>query len=100
MYCIVLQFMNRLVWDHWNREHIKKHKVTVDEVEEVFMKRIVVIDSYLGRKMILGVSAKGRLLAVILSYALQKEGYVVSARNMNKREKKLFYEKNTETEAN
>lgn len=100
MYCNVLQFMSKLIWDDWNCEHIKKHKVTVDEVKEVFTNKTVVIDSYLGRKMILGVSAKGRLLAVILSYALQKEGYVVSARDMNKREKKLFYEKNNETETN
>ena len=95
MYCNVLQFMSKRIWDDWNCEHIKKHEVTVDEVEEVFTNKTVVTDSYLGRKMILRVSAKGRLLAVILSYALQSEGYVVSARDMSKQERKIYYEKNS-----
>ena len=26
--------IEQLIWDEWNKEHIKKHKVAVSEVEE------------------------------------------------------------------
>ena len=26
--------IKKLIWDEWNREHIKKHNVAVDEAEE------------------------------------------------------------------
>ena len=41
MYDVVIQSCMKykkppLIWDDWNREHIKKHSVTVAEVEEVY----------------------------------------------------------------
>lgn len=83
----------KLVWDEWNKEHIKKHKVSVSEVKQACKNEIVTKQSYLNRQMILGVTKNKRLLTVFLSFEKQKEGYVVSARDMSLKERKVYYEK-------
>ena len=80
-----------LFWDDWNKEHITKHKVTVKEVEEAYKSKKIIKGSYLGRKLILGKTIKDRLLTIIVSFAKQQNPYVVSARDMNQKERK-FYE--------
>lgn len=84
---------DRLVWDKWNIEHIKKHNVNKDEVEGIFKSKICVVSSYLGRKLVLGKTKEGRLLTVIISFEKQENPYVVSARDMSKNERKIYYEK-------
>lgn len=86
--------MSTLIWDDWNREHIKKHKVTVQEVEEVWGSYDLVKMSYLGRSMVFGKTRRGRLLTVVLSYFKQSSPYVVSARDMSHKERSAYYEKN------
>jgi len=83
----------KLIWDDWNREHIKKHGVSVSEVKEACKNRIITKQSYSSRQMILGLTRRKRLLAVFLSFEKQKEGYVVSARDMSSKERKIYYEK-------
>mgnify|MGYP003891328523 CR=1 FL=1 len=56
-----------LVWDEWNKKHIAKHKLSVDEVEEVCQGNYEVIESYRKRILILGKTRKGKVLAVVLS---------------------------------
>lgn len=82
-----------LVWDEWNIEHIKKHKVKVSEVEQAARNRIEEIQSYSNRVVILGRTNKGRFLTVAVSFEKQKEGYVVSARDMSSKERKIYHEK-------
>jgi hypothetical protein len=84
---------NKLVWDKWNKNHIKKHQVTVKEVEEAYKNKIFEISSYLGRKIIFGKQKNNRLLTIVISFAKQKEPYVVSARDTSKKERKVLYEK-------
>ena len=86
-----------LVWDEWNKEHIKKHKVSVSEVEQACKSREAIIQSYLGRQIILGRTKKDRLLSIILSLNAPEEAYVVSARDMSKKERKIYYEKTKTT---
>ena len=83
----------KLVWDEWNREHIKKHNVSVSEVKEACENMIVIKQTYLGRQMILGITNKKRLLTVFLSFEKQKEGYIVSARDMSLKERKIYYKR-------
>ena len=85
--------MTTLVWDDWNRGHIKKHKVSIEEVEEVWKDYSLIVESYLERSMIFGRTKKGRLLTVVLSYLRQIRPYVVSARDMSYKERKVYYEK-------
>lgn len=59
--------VNSLVWDDWNRKHIAKHEITVEEVEEVCHGKYKTIKSYRKRFMLLGKTKRGRKLAVVLS---------------------------------
>lgn len=83
----------RFSWDDWNMEHIKKHDVSKAEVEQAFHSKIYIADSYFARKIILGKTKKGRLLTIVVSFEKQKEPYVVSARDMSKKERRIYYEK-------
>lgn len=81
-----------LIWDDWNVEHIKKHNVVVKEVEEAVKSSSIQTESYDERVVFLGITKKGRLLTVVCSQAKQKDLYVVSARDMSKKERKYYYE--------
>lgn len=78
----------KLVWNVWNKEHIKKHKVKIAEVEQAFKNKIYVKRSYLSRVAIFGKTDAGRFLTIVLSFEKQKDGYVVSARDTSKKERK------------
>lgn len=41
--------INQLIWDEWNREHIKKHNVTPQQVEEALLKVVAHKRGYGGR---------------------------------------------------
>ena len=56
-----------LIWDEWNKEHIAKHGISPEEVEEVCHGTYEVIASYRKRLLLLGKTKKGKLLAVVLS---------------------------------
>ncbi len=82
----------RLIWDNWNREHIKKHGVSEQEAETVANDQSSIrMKTYGNRLMVLGITRGERLLTVILSYEKQKNPYVVSARDMSKKERKIYH---------
>lgn len=85
-----------LLWGEWNKEHIKKHQVTPKEVEEAYKSQIKSIIGYGNRLLILGKTKKERLLTIVISFEKQKRPYVVSARDMSRKERKLLNE-NTKT---
>lgn len=82
-----------LVWDAWNKEHIKKHAVTVAEVEEGYQKSELVAKGKKKRTQILSKLKNGRLVIIFLSFAKQPEPYVVSARDASNTERRTYYEK-------
>lgn len=82
-----------LVWDKWNREHIKKHKVTALEVEEVYIRATVSLKAKMGREEIVAKTSTKRIIAIFLSFERQIGPYVVSARDANKKERRKYYEK-------
>lgn len=88
-----------LVWDKWNIEHIKKHEVTVKEVEEAYRSITIKRKSYSDRIIILGKTKLGRFLTIVVSCEKQKEPYVVSARHMSIKERRLYHEKNKTNKA-
>ncbi len=92
--------MEVLIWDDWNKEHIKKHNVTVKEVEETYRTKLIKLESYAGRKMLLGATKNGRLLSIIVSFAKQKQPYVVSARDMSKKERIIYDQKKNKINKN
>lgn len=56
-----------LIWDDWNKEHIAKHGVSVEEVEEVCHGSFKAAESYKKRILITGKAKKGKMLAIVLS---------------------------------
>lgn len=59
--------LRRLIWDDWNLTHIARHGVTQEDVEAVcHADPILYRESYKDRLVVLGETADGRVLAVVL----------------------------------
>lgn len=84
--------VKKLVWDEYNLEHSNKHKVNLQEIEEISKNFRVHKKAKKGRYMLIG-----RTNARILSIVIDRKGtgvyYVVSARDSDKPERKILYEK-------
>ena len=57
-----------LIWDDWNKEHVSKHDVTIEEAEDVCHGKHQTIKSYRKRLQLVGKTRLGRVLAVVLSH--------------------------------
>lgn len=77
--CVTLNKMVKvkdLVWDEWNVDHIAKHRVTPVQVEIALKdKQKKVLKTY-----------QQRLLTVVLAPESKQQYYVVTARDMSKKE--------------
>ena len=82
----------KLIWDHWNKGHIKKHRVSVKEVGEIFRIREVVKKSYKGRLIVVGRTNKKRFLTLVISFGRKNQAYVVSARDSGRKERRVYNE--------
>ena len=87
----------RITWDGWSIEHIKKHSVNMTEVREAIKSNPLIKVSYFDRQVIYGTTKKNRFLTVVLSFEQQKEGYVVSARDMSSKERQIYNYEKTKT---
>lgn len=79
-----------LRWDEWNTNHIKRHGVLSEEVEEVCKGIYQQQPTYKNRFLILGKTIKGRALTIVL--AKEKLGlyYPITARDMSQKERRRF----------
>ena len=75
------------IWDDANEDHIARHGVTPEEVEEIFADRIAVRRSRLGRYLVLGRSGTGRYLAAVIEKLGAGMVRVVTARDMSPAER-------------
>lgn len=83
-----------MVWDRWNREHIKKHAITVNEVEEGYhSKSSIKASGKHGRRACMVKLKNSRLIMIIISFEGQENPYVVSARDAGAKERRIYYEK-------
>lgn len=82
----------KIVWDEWNIKHIKKHQVEKKEVEQAYTSKVVKRRTYLNRILILGKTNKGRFLTIVVSQEKQRKLYVVSARDMSRKERKYYHD--------
>ena len=83
-------FIRRLIWDSWNVDHIARHRVTPEEVEEVCHGAPLAQRSYKGRIILLGPTATGKLLAVILAPEGRGVYYPVTARPASRKERGMY----------
>lgn len=79
-----------LVWDDRNKEHIARHGVDQDEIEELIENRYVTRRTRSECYMLYGRSFAGRYLSVVVSPRTEGSVYVVTAREMTWTEKKWF----------
>jgi len=85
--------IRRLAWDEWNREHIRKHRVSQVEIDEVVALEPMQRETYKGRTLLIGQSAKGTMLAVVVGPVPDEPGlyYVFSARPASRQERKRYH---------
>ena len=79
----------QLFWNDWNREHIKKHNVTVGEIEEALVQYVQVRKGHNHRLIAFGKTKKNRLLAIVIKKT-NKGYYIFSARDANRKERKYL----------
>lgn len=82
--------VKELIWDKVNLEHIKKHNVSEEEVEDakeiIYHRR-----TYEGKYLATGRSGS-RLITIILRSKGAGKYYIVTARDASKKERKKVYE--------
>ncbi len=84
--------IERLIWDPGNVAHIAKHRVTIEEVEQVCHSDALIREGYLGRIVLIGSSATGRVLTIVLEPIDERTYYVVTARPADRKERRLYAE--------
>lgn len=84
--------MRRLLWDEGNVAHIARHDVVPEEVEEVCHATPLVLDSYGGRYLVIGSTAKGRAITAVIEPEIKEPGtyYPITARSASKKEQRLL----------
>jgi len=84
-------YIRRLVWDAWNMTHIARHDVHPEEVEEVCHGRPLASATYAGRTRLVGPTAAGLMLTVILAPTEENSVYYpVTARPSSRKEWRLY----------
>ncbi len=84
--------IRRLIWNDWNIEHIARHDVESEEVEQVCLGNFIASETYKGRIRVTGPTSTGRMLAIILKPEGDGKYYCVTAHDANKGETKLYHE--------
>ncbi|OGK12580.1 hypothetical protein A3I50_05350 [Candidatus Roizmanbacteria bacterium RIFCSPLOWO2_02_FULL_37_9] len=84
--------VKKLAWRQWNIEHLKKHNVTVKEVEFSIINFIAHKHGYKGRYILIGRSGN-RIISTIVKREKVNTYLVITARDADKKERKIVYEK-------
>ena len=84
--------VREIVWDAWNIEHIKKHRVTPEEITVSLRNTSYHKRAHSGRYLVVGRAAK-RIITVVLRRKKSTAYYIVTARDANKKERRDLYEK-------
>lgn len=86
--------MREIGWTEWAEDHIARHGVVPEEVEQtVFSHPRYVTPGRHGSLLVYGRTDSGRALLVVLSESGNGTNFVVTARNMTKRERLMFERK-------
>jgi len=85
-------YVRGLVWNDWNVEHIARHNVTPQEVEEACLAGGLVLRGKKGRLVFIAPTRAGAVLAVVLDPEPEEEGiyYPVTGRPASRKERRLY----------
>ncbi len=59
--------VNKVIWDKWNEEHIARHNVAKEEVEQICRSNHKTYETYRNRVEIEGKTGTGRKIKIVLS---------------------------------
>ena len=80
---------NELVWDDWNSEHINKHNVTKEEINQALSRKVRARKGEKHRLIIFGETKARRMLALVIK-KINKGYYIFSARDASRKERKYL----------
>ena len=83
-------FIRRLIWDAANVPHIARHGLSLEAIEEVCHGLHIVREGYNGRIMVVGPTAAGRFVAVILAPRGHDVYYPVTAYPASRRLRRIY----------
>lgn len=83
-----------LVFDKYNLEHIKKHKVTRDEIEKVGKNFIYHRKTHTGRYLAIG-RVGSRIITIVLKRISIGKYYLLTARDARKEKERIYMKKKT-----
>jgi uncharacterized protein len=82
--------IKKVVWDNRNIQHIARHGIVPTEVGFALQDPMVkFLSTYNGRALVLGRSGK-RFLAAVLNEEKPGSFYVITARDMSKKERRFY----------
>lgn len=81
-----------LIWTDWIIEHIKKHTLVQEEVEEAISKFLAHKHGYKGRYVVIGRSGR-RIVSVIVKRESTGVYRVITARDADSAERRILYGK-------
>ena len=79
------------VWNARNVEHVLRHAVYPNEVDEILAGKHRTVTTHSGRYILLGRSDAGRYLSVIFEPLGAGRGRVVTAREMTETERRRYF---------
>ncbi len=85
--------INGLLFDDWNEEHIARHHIEPEEVEEVCLARPYVSKTREGKLRVIGQTDDGRYLTIILASRGQGFYYPITERDATDSERRLYQRK-------
>ena len=77
-------------WDDRNIEHIARHNIIPDEVEEVFLSDVLVRKGRDNRLVVYGTTDSGRFLLVVAVMKLIGIIRIITARDMTHSERRYY----------
>jgi len=84
--------IREVLWDDWNIEHIARHHVTPEEVEEICLAAHWQHRAGGGKRALYGQTSAGRYVLVIGTHRVQGLFYPISARDMTHTERRRYRE--------
>lgn len=82
--------VDELMFNEKNIEHIARHNVLPDEVKQIIEGKTLFLKAKFDRIMTIGVTKKARSLAVILEKVKGHAYFVVTARDADRKERKMY----------
>lgn len=90
---IIMMIIESLQWDEININHISRHNISYEEVEEICFNDDINPRIERGREdryYILGQTFSGRYIFVVIKYLGKGKARPITARDMNNSERKRF----------